>query len=169
MNSSAPLHPCRDDGSTLDATFELSSIQLYEVVYHHKAGARDSPRSVNADYHEGLELLLQRLASVSANDPGSERRFKRCPRARSRRPRTRASISDRPRPQQRHARPEARNHPRPEANCATGWGQAEGRKRPKAHSFDGHHQATHGLCCRGPPVGRLTTGHGLAAQVASGR
>ena len=50
----------------MDATFELSSIRLYELVYHHKAGARGGPRSVNADYHEGLELLLARLASISA-------------------------------------------------------------------------------------------------------
>jgi hypothetical protein len=39
---------------------------VYELIFHHKAGARGSPRSVNADYHEGLELLLQRIGSVGA-------------------------------------------------------------------------------------------------------
>jgi hypothetical protein len=64
MNSSGPLHPHRRDGSAVDATFELSSVPVYELVFHHKAGARDSPQSLNADYHEGLELLLDRLGSV---------------------------------------------------------------------------------------------------------
>lgn len=64
MSDSGPLHPRRADGSRVDATFELSSVPVFELVYHHKAGARDSPRSVNADYHEGLELLLRRLASL---------------------------------------------------------------------------------------------------------
>lgn len=66
MKATGPVHPRRDDGSQVDATFELSQIPWFEIVYHHKAGARDSPRSVNADYHEGLELLLSRLASVRA-------------------------------------------------------------------------------------------------------
>jgi hypothetical protein len=57
-------HPRRSDGSTVDATFEISPIPVYEIVYHHKSGRRGSPRSVNADYHEGLELLLARLGSV---------------------------------------------------------------------------------------------------------
>lgn len=64
MPTSEPLHPVRDDGTQVDATFELSSVAVFEVVFHHKAGGRDSPRSVNADYHEGLELLLERLAAV---------------------------------------------------------------------------------------------------------
>lgn len=64
MASSGPLHPQRDDGSVVDATFELSSVAVYELVFHHKAGARGSPRSINADYHEGLELLLERLGSL---------------------------------------------------------------------------------------------------------
>jgi hypothetical protein len=54
----------RSDGSPVDATFELSSVPVYEIVFHHKARGRDDPRSVNVDYHEGLELLLQRLSSV---------------------------------------------------------------------------------------------------------
>lgn len=64
MPTSPAMHPRRDDGTTVDATFELTSIPLFEIVYHHKAGRRGSPRSVNADYHEGLELLLARLATV---------------------------------------------------------------------------------------------------------
>jgi hypothetical protein len=63
---SGPIQPRRDDGSTVDATFELSSMIVYELVFHHKAGARGSVWSVNADYHEGLELLIQRLGSVGA-------------------------------------------------------------------------------------------------------
>lgn len=66
MRATGPEHPRRDDGSAVDATFELSQIPWFEIVYHHKAGGRDSPRSVNPDYHEGLELLLSRLASVRA-------------------------------------------------------------------------------------------------------
>jgi hypothetical protein len=42
-------------------------VPVFEVVYHHKAGARGSPRSVNADYHEGLELLLARFASIGVS------------------------------------------------------------------------------------------------------
>lgn len=64
MPTTEPLHPVRPDGTRLDATFELSSVAVFELVYHHKAGGRDSARSVNADYHEGLELLLARLAMV---------------------------------------------------------------------------------------------------------
>jgi hypothetical protein len=64
VTTSQPLHPVRSDGSSVDATFELSSISVYEIVFHHKARARTDPRSVNSDYHEGLELILQRLASI---------------------------------------------------------------------------------------------------------
>jgi len=64
MDGGRPLHPRRDDGSTIDATFELWSVPVFELVFHHKAGRRGSPRAVNSDYHEGLELLLERLASV---------------------------------------------------------------------------------------------------------
>ena len=60
------LHPLRTDGSTVDASFDVSALPVFEIVYHHKAGARGSPRSVNADYHEGLELLLRRLAALEA-------------------------------------------------------------------------------------------------------
>src|SRR3954469_20825863 len=64
------LHPLRKDGSTVDASFNVSALPVFEIVYHHKAGARGSPRSVNADYHEGLELLLSRLAPVGATIVG---------------------------------------------------------------------------------------------------
>jgi len=56
-----PHHPLRDDGSTVDATFELAVMPVYEVVYHHKAGGQ---RAINSDYHEGLELLLARIGQV---------------------------------------------------------------------------------------------------------
>jgi hypothetical protein len=58
-----PLHPCRDDGTVLDATFELSAVSVFELVYHHKVGGE---RAMNADYHEGLELLIARIGSVGA-------------------------------------------------------------------------------------------------------
>lgn len=64
MHASGPLHPLRADGTAVDATFELSAVPVFEIVYHHKAGARGSDRSVNADPHEGLELLLGRLGSL---------------------------------------------------------------------------------------------------------
>jgi hypothetical protein len=64
MPSSGPLHPLANDGAVLDATFELSTVPVFDIVYHHKAGRRGSERSVNADYHQGLELLLGRLAQL---------------------------------------------------------------------------------------------------------
>lgn len=67
MPTSGPLHPRRPDGTVVEATFELSSVPVYDLVYHHKAGARGSARSVNADYHEGLELLLARMAALGVS------------------------------------------------------------------------------------------------------
>lgn len=64
MPSSGPLKLQTDNGMTLEATFELSTVPVFEIVYHHKAGARGSARSVNVDYHAGLELLLTRLANL---------------------------------------------------------------------------------------------------------
>jgi hypothetical protein len=62
--SSGPLYPFANDGAKLEATFELSTVPVFEIVYHHKAGGRESARSVNADYNQGLELLLARLAQL---------------------------------------------------------------------------------------------------------
>jgi hypothetical protein len=59
--SSGPVHPFAEDGTTIEATFELSTVPVFEIIYHHKAGGRESDRSVNADYNQGLELLLTRL------------------------------------------------------------------------------------------------------------
>lgn len=67
MTASGPVHPRRPDGSLLDATFELSVAPVYDLVFHHKAGGRDSPRSVNADYHEALEILLTRLSALGCS------------------------------------------------------------------------------------------------------
>jgi hypothetical protein len=64
MSTSGPLHPIRDDLSQVDATFEVSPVPVFDLTFHHKAGGRDSPRSVNADYHEGLELILERLIAL---------------------------------------------------------------------------------------------------------
>jgi hypothetical protein len=50
----------------MDATFEVTSVPVYELVFHHKAGRRGSPRALNSDYHEGLTLLLERLSSIGA-------------------------------------------------------------------------------------------------------
>lgn len=58
------LHPLRDDGTAVDATFEVHVVQVFDLIYHHKAGRRNAERSVNSDYHEGLELLLGRLAKL---------------------------------------------------------------------------------------------------------
>ncbi len=66
MRATGPLHPDRDDGSSLDGTFELSEVPVFDLVFHHKAGGRNSPRSINADYHEALEVLLSRLGSLRA-------------------------------------------------------------------------------------------------------
>ncbi len=61
------LHPRRDDGTAVDATFEVYVVPVFDVIYHHKAGGRTSERSVNSDYHEGLELLLRRLATLGCS------------------------------------------------------------------------------------------------------
>jgi hypothetical protein len=58
------LHPRRDDGTDVDATFEVHVVPVFDLIYHHKAGGRESERAVNSDYHEGLELLLGRLAKL---------------------------------------------------------------------------------------------------------
>ncbi len=50
----------------MDATFELSSASVFRITYRFKAGGRESPRAVNSDYHEGLELLLARLSELGA-------------------------------------------------------------------------------------------------------
>lgn len=67
MGSEHLLHPRRDDGTTVDATFEVHAVPVFDVIYHHKAGGRNSERSVNSDYHEGLELLLARLAALRSS------------------------------------------------------------------------------------------------------
>jgi hypothetical protein len=64
MSKSGPLRPVRADLSEVDATFEISPIPVFDLTFHYKAGARDSSRSVNVDYHEGLELLLERLIAL---------------------------------------------------------------------------------------------------------
>jgi hypothetical protein len=61
------LHPLRDDGTAVDATFEVHAVSVFDLVYHHKAGGRNSERAVNSDYHEGLELLLRRLAELQCS------------------------------------------------------------------------------------------------------
>jgi hypothetical protein len=66
MTDYSNLRPVSTDGTELDATFDLARESVFSVTYHHKAGARGGPRSVNADYHRGLELLLERLASLGA-------------------------------------------------------------------------------------------------------
>ena len=65
--SFSDLHPYRQDGTALDATFDLEQVSLFEIVYYHKAGGRGDPRAVNSDYNEGLELLLERLASTGVS------------------------------------------------------------------------------------------------------
>lgn len=64
MPSSGLVRPVSDSGKKLDATFELSTVPIFEIVYHHKAGGRESVRAVNQDYNDGLELLLKRLAQL---------------------------------------------------------------------------------------------------------
>lgn len=64
MPASGPLHPLSDDGSALEATFELITVPVFQILYHHKAGGRGSAKSVNPDYNQGLELLLARLVQL---------------------------------------------------------------------------------------------------------
>jgi hypothetical protein len=64
MSDTEEFHPRSADGVQLDATFEIAAVRAFDIVYHHKAGGRGSQRSVNADYHAGLELLLARLGQL---------------------------------------------------------------------------------------------------------
>jgi hypothetical protein len=64
METNDELHPVRDDGTEVDATFELAETTVFEMVFRHKAGARGSARAINSDYHEGLELVLARLSQL---------------------------------------------------------------------------------------------------------
>jgi hypothetical protein len=67
VNTEPLLHPRRDDGTEVDATFEVHVVPVFDLIYHHKAGRRGGERSVNSDYHEGLELLLGRLAKLNCS------------------------------------------------------------------------------------------------------
>lgn len=67
MATSKSLHPRRNDGTLVDATFELTSVPVFDVVYHHKAGGRATATSINADYNEGLDLLLARMGDVGCS------------------------------------------------------------------------------------------------------
>ena len=73
MEGGGPLHPQRDDGSLLDATFELTTVPVYELLYHHKAGGQ---RAINADYHEGLELPSFTDRFRRSGNPRRQRRFR---------------------------------------------------------------------------------------------
>jgi len=64
MPETKEFHPRSAQGVQLDATFEIAAVRAFDIVYHHKAGGRNSQRSVNADYHAGLELLLARLGHL---------------------------------------------------------------------------------------------------------
>jgi len=66
MPPAEPLHPRRDDGSVLDATFEVACVPVFDIVFHHKSRGKGDPRAENQDYHEALELLLARLAERGA-------------------------------------------------------------------------------------------------------
>ena len=66
MAAPNPLHPLRDDGSQLDATFELRSVAVFDLIFHHKARGRNDPRALNQDYHEALATLLSRLVRLNA-------------------------------------------------------------------------------------------------------
>lgn len=64
MSATEGYHPRSANGVQLDATFEIAPVHAFDVVYHHKAGARGSQQSVNVDYHAGLELLLARFGQL---------------------------------------------------------------------------------------------------------
>lgn len=64
MNVSGRLRPIADDGSEVDATFELHATAVFQIIYHHKAGGWGTPKSVNSEYNKGLELLLSRLGAL---------------------------------------------------------------------------------------------------------
>jgi hypothetical protein len=59
-------HPVAEDGTQLDATFEVE-VGTMEIVFHHRARGRDDPAAVNRDYTAGLEVVLERLRSLAAS------------------------------------------------------------------------------------------------------
>lgn len=150
-----PIHPRRSDGSAVDATFELTAIPVYDLIFHHKAGRRGSASAINSDYHEGLELLLERLASVGASILGvsvdSSVARKLDPAARE---------LDLPFPLSLDEHTDvavsaARDHARSEAGCETTKRQGERRKRPETRPRDDRARARDGPGRACPSANRL--------------
>jgi hypothetical protein len=53
-----------DNGAELDASFRVERVgNLNHIIWESRGGTRGSAEARNADYAEGLELLLRRLAS----------------------------------------------------------------------------------------------------------
>jgi hypothetical protein len=65
--SSTQLPPMRDDdGSTVDARFDVETVgERTSVVFHSRGGKMGSPAARNTEYRKGLEILLRRLAKAS--------------------------------------------------------------------------------------------------------
>ena len=63
------MHPQTDDGTKLDATFELEAVSnpaQLDLVFMARGSSKGKPGSSNTDYFPALELLLERLAGIGA-------------------------------------------------------------------------------------------------------
>lgn len=62
---SAPHHPRRADGTSIDATFRVEMLDgLPTIVFESRVGARGTKQARNTEYAEGLRLTLERLAAA---------------------------------------------------------------------------------------------------------
>ncbi len=62
---SDPLKVHDDSGNPLDATFQVEQTgDAVSIVYFSRGGKKGTPSERNSDYHQGLELLLSRMARL---------------------------------------------------------------------------------------------------------
>jgi hypothetical protein len=62
---SAPLKILADDGTPLDATFQIEQTGTsLSVVFFSRGGTKGSAEQRNSQYNQGLELLLERMARL---------------------------------------------------------------------------------------------------------
>jgi len=62
---SDPLKVHDDEGNPIDATFQIEQTgDAVSVVFFSRGGTKGAPDQRNSDYHQGLELLLARMAKL---------------------------------------------------------------------------------------------------------
>jgi superfamily II DNA or RNA helicase/diadenosine tetraphosphate (Ap4A) HIT family hydrolase len=65
LERAAERHPVRADGTVVDATYRVETLDgRVTVVIEARGGTRGTPGAVNAEYAEGLQLVLARLQAA---------------------------------------------------------------------------------------------------------